>query len=466
MENKYKYLLKNTMILTISNFSSKVLVFLLVPLYTSILTTSEYGSYDLINTTIQLFMPILCANIYEGVTVFLLDSNTKSKNIISIGFKYIIYGLVIWSCFCIINHLFNIWDVLSTYYIPAIFMFISSVLNQYCIQVAKGLEKIKVMGIAGIIGTCVTIFCNILFLLFLKGGLTGFFISTILGSFVPALFIARQLKIWDYIRVINDKELQRAMLTFSVPLIMNALGWWMNNVSDRYVVTFMCGIAANGVYSISYKIPSILNVIQSLFTQSWQISAIKEYRKEGYRDFYGNMLKVINVFLCLSCMILIAISRILARFLYAKDFYSAWIYVPFLLMSSMVNADSGILGPILSAKKNSKALAGSAIAGAFANIGLNFLLIYFIGVQGAAVATFISSVVIYIGRRIAVGSDIKLDNRISFILSWIICIIQSIFMICVDSYYPQIVCLAIFVIIFHKIIKENLEKILGLIKRK
>ena len=55
---KYKYLLKNIGLLVLSNFSTKLLGFLLVPLYTSILTTKEYGIYDLFNTTIGVLIPI------------------------------------------------------------------------------------------------------------------------------------------------------------------------------------------------------------------------------------------------------------------------------------------------------------------------------------------------------------------------------------------------------------------------
>ncbi|HAQ8217931.1 TPA: oligosaccharide flippase family protein, partial [Enterococcus faecium] len=52
--SKTKYLIKNMGILTISNFSSKILVFLLVPLYTSVLSTTEYGTYDLTISTATL----------------------------------------------------------------------------------------------------------------------------------------------------------------------------------------------------------------------------------------------------------------------------------------------------------------------------------------------------------------------------------------------------------------------------
>lgn len=58
MNQRVKYLFKNLSLLTLSNFSSKILVFLLVPLYTSILTTEEYGIFDLGISTVSLLFPI------------------------------------------------------------------------------------------------------------------------------------------------------------------------------------------------------------------------------------------------------------------------------------------------------------------------------------------------------------------------------------------------------------------------
>ena len=49
--NRYKQLMKNMGLLTIGNFASKLLSFLLVPLYTNVLTTKEYGTFDIVVTT-------------------------------------------------------------------------------------------------------------------------------------------------------------------------------------------------------------------------------------------------------------------------------------------------------------------------------------------------------------------------------------------------------------------------------
>lgn len=87
---KYKYLLKNIGLLTLSSFATKFLSFFLVPLYTNILSTTEYGTYDLFNTTIGVLLPLLTLNIHEAVLRFLLDKNNNRQAVVTVGARYFI----------------------------------------------------------------------------------------------------------------------------------------------------------------------------------------------------------------------------------------------------------------------------------------------------------------------------------------------------------------------------------------
>ena len=66
--NKYKKLIGNTVIFAIGSFSSKLLVFLLMPLYTRVLTTSDYGVMDIIVNTSNLMIPSLMLTITMGIS--------------------------------------------------------------------------------------------------------------------------------------------------------------------------------------------------------------------------------------------------------------------------------------------------------------------------------------------------------------------------------------------------------------
>ena len=82
VKGKYEELLKNTGILTIGNLSTKILIFLLVPIYTSSLSTTDYGFYDLTISTVQLLFPIFSLNIVDSVLRFILDRQSTVTYIV------------------------------------------------------------------------------------------------------------------------------------------------------------------------------------------------------------------------------------------------------------------------------------------------------------------------------------------------------------------------------------------------
>lgn len=427
--NRQNYLLKNIGLLSISNFSSKILVFLLVPLYTSVLTTAEYGLYDFAISTVSLLFPIFTLNIVDGVMRFLMDRDYSKEQIATIGIKYVSFSVIMFVVFMLTIRNIGIWQgvelLVFLYYLAYVF-------NQFFIQFAKGMEMVSDMAIAGVIGTITMLVLNLLFLKVFRFGLYGFFVANIISQAIPAVYYFFRLRFWDFIKDWNiDKILRHAMLTYSIPLLATTLGWWINNTLDKYAVTFICGVAANGLLSVSYKIPQILNTFQSIFGQAWQISAIKEYGEHDSANFYGKIFSTINVLMCAVCAWLILLTKPIANILYAKDFYQAWIYVPFLLISSVINCASGLLGPILSAKRNTKVMMWSAIIGAIFNAVLNILLIRLIGIQGATIATVISSLVIYLVRRIGVAREILISDR--YWITWILLVIEGVIEITIGN---------------------------------
>lgn len=434
MKEKYKKLLKNTTFLFISNFASKVLVFLLVPLYTSVLSTKEYGVYDLLYSTIQLITPIFTLNIMESVFRFAIeDSNDKSKTF-TIGMKYIITSIILVTIIAYLsNYLFKI-DFLGQYLYYSILLYSIYIMHDMIIQFTRGLDKVKDVSIAGIIETITMIASNIIFLLILKKGLTGYFIAMIMSLFTSTTFLVIKNKLWKYIKLTKEilkiSTYEKQMIFYSFPLIFISLSWYINNVADRITVSMISGVEVNGIYSISYKIPAILNALQAIFIQAWQISAIKEYGSENKEEFYTKTYIGCQIIMVTSCSVLIMSTRIIANILFAKEFYNAWEYVPILLIYIVFNTLSGTVGAIFSAAKDTKKLAVSGMVGAITNILLNIILVYKYNAMGAAVATLISSVVIWTMRIISTKKYIKLkvDYKLH-IIQYFILLVQAICMI-------------------------------------
>jgi len=337
MNEKIRYLLKNSGLLVISNFSSRILVFLMVPLYTSVLSTEEYGNYDLVHTTILMLTPILSVNITECVFRFSINAKLlEKKRIFSICLKYVLIAIFLFISGTLV--VMNVTEIalLREYYIEFVLMFTVSIIHQLIAQFAKGIDDIKGIAIAGILGTLTMVIFNIYFLLWVQLGLQGYFYANILASAIPTIYLFLHGKMYQYIQVSKENlyvsEQEREMLKYGAPLVVNNLSWYINNASDRYVVTLICGVAVNGIYSVAYKIPAILNAVQSIFIQAWQISAIKEFDPQDKDGFYSNTYQTCHTVMVMLCSTIIIGTRVLAKILFANDFYQAWKYVPTLLL--------------------------------------------------------------------------------------------------------------------------------------
>ena len=355
--NSYKYLAKNLGVLALSNFATKILSFFLVPLYTSVLTTEEYGTYDLFTTTIYLLLPIMTLNIHEAVMRFSLDNTYDKEKIIAIANRINIIGFGVLAFLLMINSYFCFFPTLKKYSIVFLMMYVFQVVVGLLISFARGCERIKEISIASVLGSAVFILLNLLFLLYFKWGLMGYFVSSILGNVSQSIYLLASMRKYHIVKWRkNDKNLKKEMIEYSFPLIANTVAWWVTNASDRYVVIWLRGTAENGIYSVAYKIPSIINIIQNIFTQAWTLSAVKEFDSKDSNNFFSNMYNGYNCIMVMCSSFLILTDKIFAYLLYKNEFYLAWKYVPFLVISVVFGALSGYIGGIFSALKKSSIL--------------------------------------------------------------------------------------------------------------
>lgn len=239
-------------LLTLSNFATKLLSFFLVPLYTSILSTAEYGEYDFISSTVGILVPILTINIYEAVLRYSMDKEAAPKDVFSIGLKFCLIGNSITILFLVVNHFFAISRIIDDLSIYFFLIFFTNSISGIISSMARGLDRIKEISIASVIGSIITITLNIVLLCVAKLGIDGYFIANIFGILSQMCFLFVCMKGWKYISFKHvEQKTNKEMIHYSLPTIANAIAWWVNGLADRYVIIFFLGISANGVYSVA-----------------------------------------------------------------------------------------------------------------------------------------------------------------------------------------------------------------------
>lgn len=423
---KYKYLLKNVGIMTLASFGTKILSFLMVPLYTNILSTEAYGTYDIYQTALFLIVPVLSLNIADGIMRFSLDETYDKREVFMVGVRRYIAACVLCILLVGVNQCFSIIETLTLYPQFFVLYFVTSLMSDVLNNYARGIEKVSDVAIGGIIGSVSMLTLNVLFLLVFKWGLVGYFVANCLSFASTDLYLLIKLKIWKVISwKPENRSLKKEMVAYSVPMGFGNIGWWINNVSDRYIVTWICGLAANGVYSVAYKIPSLLSMFQQIFNQAWTISAVKEYDQDS-SEFYSTIYKAYNMCMVITCAGLILFDKVIAKILFGAEFYEAWKYAPFLMISVVFGALVQLLGGIFSAAKESKAFGNTILIGAAANTVMNVAFVYTCGPLGAAIATSLSYMLIWVLRLYKVTRQMKLDiSLIRDALSYVLLYLQA-----------------------------------------
>lgn len=396
--DKYKRLASNTIIFAIGTFSSKLLSFFLTRLYTEVLDTAQYGVTDLIQQSGNLLLPLVTLGITNAVVRFGLEKGVRKQDVFTTGVLSLLCGMVL---LLLISPLLGMIDLLTEHiWLLCLFVFMSS-LRSLCAQFVRAQSRVKLFAVDGILSTATTIGFNILFLVVLRdtafGGVFGYIFSIVCSDALSVIFLFTIARLHRYIRFrgINFGQ-SRAMLKYSIPLIPNTILWWITNVSDRYIVAEILGEGANGLYAAAYKIPSLIMLVSGIFMDAWQISAFTE--EEGRDRFYTKVMSTYSSLLFVMASGVILCTRFVPHVLFAESYYEAWRYIPLLVVAMAFTCMVNFLGSIYMVEKKSVRSLMTAALSAVVNVVLNLWWIPIFGVNGAAAATLVCYLLVFVVR--------------------------------------------------------------------
>lgn len=467
MDRKYKEFIKNIVIFGIGTFGSKFISFLMVPLYTSIIAAGDYGTVNLMNTMSSLLMPIFLLSIHDAILRFTLDRDYESEDVISTAVKVIIIGNIIFLILISFLYIFNVFSLSIEYYLYLFMYFFFGAFSSAFTLYLKGKNKSTIVAISGIVNTLVTCLLNLVTLVVFKWGILGYMLSNVFGAITSTLTLFLGGKIYKDIHILRYKSLFKPMTMYCLPLIPNSLGWWINNASDRYILTFFKGVTQNGIYSVSYTIPNMLAVFQNVIYNAWSISAITEFDNKESGKFISNNLMIYSFVSFVMCSILIAFNIPISTFLYKGDYFVAWKAVPFLLVGSTFNGIALFEGCVFAAAKQTKTVTVTTLLGALFNTVLNFIFIPMFGYCAAALTTMIGYFVMWALRTFYLRRIVKLRiNWLGYLSSIGLVVIQAFVATLGLSIYMQIMCLVGLLVLNVKYIKSVMVMLQNLCSKK
>lgn len=255
---------------------------------------------------------------------------------------------------------------------------IASCYHALCAHFVRARGNTALFAAQGLFNTALFIGLNVLFLAVFQWGIQGYVLSTAAANLITTLMLVWRERLWRYVRLSPRRSLRRQMLRYCIPLIPTAIFWWVMGVSDRYMVKWFLGSAANGIYAVAYKIPTILTIMATVFMDAWQLSAIAESGggRRAHLRFYARIWDAFASAVFLGAGGIIALSPLLIRILADEPYYDAWRYLPMLTLSMAAAATFfSCLAVFLIRLVNARRLLPFPLSGGKLALGAGTLLI-------------------------------------------------------------------------------------------
>ncbi|MBQ7990808.1 MAG: polysaccharide biosynthesis C-terminal domain-containing protein [Oscillospiraceae bacterium] len=398
---KYKKLLLNTFIFGIGQFLSKIVGFLLVIIYTHFMTEAEYSSGQLVYQTVNLLVPLVTFSMRDAVIRFGMDKAFDKRKVYTGACAALFVGmavLALGSPLIRLNEKIGSFTVLL--YIYCYFSCFRDITSTF----TRSRGMVKLFMVDGVLTTITQVICNVVFIIGLKMSVRGYILSFIVSDLFSITFLYIMGNTAKYADTkYFDSKVLRQMLSFSIWLIPTYILWWVTSSSDQWFIVHMVGDTENGIYSIAYKLPTLLMFVTTMFYQAWQMSSIEEKDSRGIGKFYQTVFGSYSSLLFVAAAGLILFVKPLTFILTGDGsngtrFYEAYAFTPILIISMLFQCFCQFLSSVYTTTKRSVNSLTTALVAALTNIVLNLFLIKAFGIWGAAIATAFSYVACFIVR--------------------------------------------------------------------
>ena len=247
--------------------------------------------------------------------------------------------------------------------------------------------------------TVISVVLNIVFILAFHLQGESILMAASVAYFLAPLWAFNKQRLYRYIHwnsfsVENLKE----QLTYSLPLIPNAISWWIANASDRLLINIFLGVSFNGIYAAANKIPALYTTVFNVFNLAWSEAVSRGASDKNQEALSMKCLKGASGF-WVRLFIDYIWNEYFLPILIGSKYSASYNHIWILMLAIFINSLCSIFGGVFTAFKDSKIIGLSTVGGAVINFIVNIATIRSIGLYAASISTLVSYLVILLVRN-------------------------------------------------------------------
>lgn len=407
MPSQIHKIFSDTIIYTIGSVFNRLLPFLLLPVYTLYFPPTEYGIFSLVYSFwffVSVFYLYGMETAFQKYFLEAGDLSQKSKIysstlilifITSLLFSLIIYLLADYISVKITGNLHN------SYLIKLLaFILVADSLYRFPMILINSIQRSKLYSFVNSLAVILNVAINIILIVFYKMGIEAIFYSYLVSySFLFVISFFTTLKYFVF-RI--DSGTVTTLLKNAHLFLYYGIFLISIDLIDRFILEYFKGSAEVGIYSASYRIGIVMNLVITGFKVAWTPFFMNLKSDESNKEIFS---KVFTYF-CYGGLIVFLFFSLFADdmvrlnvggyTLLNEKYWSGLVIVPYILIAYLFSGLYMNLNVASFFSNRIKYLIISSAAGCLSNIVLNFILIPQYSMIGAAIATMLSYMIMFI----------------------------------------------------------------------
>lgn len=414
MFKQIKRLGGDSLLFALMNVGTKLIAFLMLPIYTHYLSPDELGVIENIDAIVSILTFLIIFGTDSALAYFFYSTDNLAlrekyvQTVLSfrlyisllILFLFLLFGEILSSMILGVPGYENLFYLTG---VTLVFEAISTVILTYFRFQFKSLKvviyTVSKLGIAA--------FISYVLLRYFSYRVDAIFWARFYSLIIILILLFNTLI--KLIRVKIDRALLKKLLVYGAPLVPASLAFWIITFSNRIILTKLESLESVGIYGVAMKIGTVITLLTSSVQMAWRPYSMSIKDKPDADKIYSGIFYIIFLIGMLGVLSIAQLSPfILKIMLINPEYKEAANYISFLSMSSFLSFYYLIISVGLFLEEKTRVISKYVGLSAILSIILNLILIPIFSIWGAVAALIISYIFVNV-------SIFKQSQRVYFI---------------------------------------------------
>ncbi|MDB5256722.1 MAG: polysaccharide biosynthesis protein [Chitinophagaceae bacterium] len=394
-------LLRSVSIYTFSGIALGGINFLLMPLLTHYLNKEDFGYLSLITSYVAFLTPAMLLGSVgiASIEYFKMEKESFRKFLSSsmISPTLLLFLLTI-ICFFFTAPIAQLTSIPENWVKLLPLVAYSGYFMQLYMTMCQVTEKAATYSVLNISFSVVSILLSLVFVITwnygYEGRLWGILLSSVLFSILSFFFLIRM----GFVASTYSREHVLSSLKYGLPLVPHALSFLIIDMSDRIFIAKLIDVETVGLYNVGYQMGVIIFVLVNAFVQGYSPFLFNAL-KLGDEQSKLKIVRISYLFIIGLCLCLCALyfaTPFIFQYLIGKEFLGGAIFVFWVGLGYVFLGMYKMVVGVLFYEKKTVMLSALAVINVALNLLLNYFMIRSMGAIGAAYATALSYLIVFV----------------------------------------------------------------------